>query len=533
VRIVIIHCSLESSIIPLATMARTVENPFKERKVMWGQYLVLSVCCIFVLWIVSGVFQEPTPKKGGLNIRFTQPREQNYEYQGPTDDEEDLEQPETAAREDITDAPEEEEDPDPSDAADEEGEAEDEDETFPELTLEEFPGWLHSYYEKLTFPKHPDFASKMTKQILEKSITMGCDNMVANMRPEGNFNYQYDFVKKVLDDDDMAVRQAGALWGLSMCWQYQPSNRAWQEAVEKGIHFYSSHMADGDGFRYIAYPDAEDSEAGANALFGLALIEYLRTIQDNKSVVDVDDGLVKDAQNLLSSVIGFLKYLQMSDLHFSQGFRIEMKRKRNYSSPYYDGEAMLCFIKAARYIDGYSESLVPIIERAAPVMAKAYTVDEWSQGEHDSDQTKGFYQWSSMLFTEYYEARYNNYELFGDYVIMLGHWIIHTHEILDRPKNTGYAHEGIISAYTIAKARNHPDALQDFAYTIDKGLYRLTQWQVGGPLAHENSFLESNPTEEKIAVGGIMNGRADPSIRIDTTQHQMHSLMLAATLVYN
>ena len=500
---------------------------------MWVQYATLSICLIFVLWIVSGVFQEPAHKKGGLNIRFAEHREQNNQYAGPTDDEaEDFEQPDVG-----TVAPEDEQ-PDPSDAAeDNEGEGEDqdeEDETFPQLTQEEYPAWLNDYYKKLAFPSHPDFEPKLTTRILEQSMTMGCDNMVANMRPEGNFNYQYDFVKKVLDDDDMAVRQAGALWGLSMCWQYQPTNKAWQEAVETGIHFYSSHMADddGDGFRYIAYPDDEDSESGANALFGLALIEYLRTVQDNKDSVTADDGQVTEAQDLLSSVIEFLKHMQMDDLHFSQGYRIDKKRKRKYSSPYYDGETMLCFIKAAKYIDGYSHDLVPIIEEAAPVMAKAYTVDEWSEGEHDSDETKGFYQWSSMLFTEYYEARYRDYELFGDYVIMLGHWIIHTHEILGRQKNTGYAYEGIISAYTIAKDRNHKEALTDFAYTIDRGLYRLTQWQVGGPLAQENSFLEKNPTDERIAVGGIMNGRTDPTIRIDTTQHQMHSVMLAAALVY-
>ncbi|KAL3906413.1 MAG: hypothetical protein SGILL_009282, partial [Bacillariaceae sp.] len=181
-------------------MARNVENPFKERKVLWVQYVILSICLIFVLWIVSGVFQEPAHKKGGLNIRFSEKREQTYQYEGPTDDEEDFEQPEVG-----TLAPEDEE-PDPSDAGDD-GEAEEdpdeEDETFPQLTQDEYPAWLNDYYKKLSFPSHPDFEPKLTKRILEDSMTMGCNNMVANMRPEGNFNYQYDFVKKVLDDDDM------------------------------------------------------------------------------------------------------------------------------------------------------------------------------------------------------------------------------------------------------------------------------------------------------------------------------------------
>jgi hypothetical protein len=189
--------------------------------------------------------------------------------------------------------------------------------------------------------------------------------------------------------------------------------------------------------------------------------------------------------------------MQLEDHHFSHGYRIDQKRKRNYSSPYY-GECMLCFIKAAKYLPGYND-LIPLIEQAAPIMAKKYTIDAWAE-EPDSDETKGFYQWSSMVFTEYYDARYKDYELFGDYVIVLGRWIIHTHVILDRRKNTGYAYEGIISAYTVAQARDHKTALTDFAYTIDKGLYSLTQWQVNGPLAHLNPFLIKHPTDDRIAI---------------------------------
>jgi hypothetical protein len=496
-------------------MARSVENPFKDdRRAMWVHYLIVSLSCLTVLWIVSSVLQAPTPRKE-MNIRWTERPPPKFEYQGPTDDEE-------------TEAPEQD---------NQENGEEQEEVIFPDdMTLSEYPDWLHQYYRSLTFDPHPDILQTrhLTKDILEKSLSMGCDNMVSNLRPQGNFNYQYDFVKKELDDEDMAVRQAGALWGLAMCWQHHPDNHMWRVAVEKGIDFYASHMAEGDGFRYIHYPDATESESGANALLGLALIEYLRTIQDNHSGQDqvvVDATRVQATQELLQSVIGFLKYMQLDDQHFSQGYRIDQKRKRHYSSPYYDGESMLCFIKAAKYIQGYDD-LIPIIEEAAPIMAKRYTVDAWAQ-EHDSDETKGFYQWSSMVFTEYYQARYKDFELFGDYVMVLGHWIIHTHEILDRPKNTGYAYEGIISAYTVAKDREHTTALEDFTYTIDKGLYRLTQWQVAGPLANLNPFLLQHPTDEKIAIGGIMNGRTDSTLRIDTTQHQMHSLMLASSLVYN
>merc|ERR1711865_761500 len=86
---------------------------------------------------------------------------------------------------------------------------------------------------------------------------------------------------------------------------------------------------------------------------------------------------------------------------------------------------------------------------------------------------------------------------YGDYVLVAAHWIIHTHRILFRKRNTGYAFEGIISAYKVAKMRYHKDALNDLSYTIDHGLYNLGRWQVNGPLSKTNEYLVDHPTQEK------------------------------------
>lgn len=64
-------------------------------------------------------------------------------------------------------------------------------------------------------------------------------------------------------------------------------------------------------------------------------------------------------------------------------------------------------------------------------------------------------------------------------------------------------------------------------------LFTLSRWQVGGPLAHTNKFLKKHPTNEKIAIGGIMNAKNKAPLRIDTTQHQMHALMMAKQLLFS
>ena len=60
---------------------------------------------------------------------------------------------------------------------------------------------------------------------------------------------------------------------------------------------------------------------------------------------------------------------------------------------------------------------------------------------------------------------------------------------------------------------------------IEKGLERLTSWQVGSPIANE--YISKFPTDDPLAIGGIQNSRSEPLLRIDVAQHQMHAVMLA------
>ncbi len=398
----------------------------------------------------------------------------------------------------------------------------------------DFPRWLHGYFRKLKWPSLGVSNQRiLTREILIESLHLGCTNLVENQNAAGNFNYQYNFVKRELDLDDSDVRQAGALWGISLCYQYDPSNHQYKAAVEKGIRFFNTHAVPGpnDGTIMVRYPDnsAAESSTGTNALFGLGMLEYLRSVKESDP--DYDEEFVHQVRASFEGIVKHLKYMQLPNKHFSQNYRFDSGEKSQNFSPYYDGETMLCLVKAAKYLDGFTD-LIPMIEETAPVLAKAYSVDAWTSDRHDSDKTKGFYQWSSMFLTEYYQSGWSNAQLVSDFVMVLGHWIIHTHNVLNRMKNTGYAFEGIISAYEIAKGRNDKAAMRNFESAIDKGLYKLCTWQVGGPLARENKFLVSHPSLEKIAIGGIMGAQNDANLRIDTTQHQMHALIMALASVY-
>jgi hypothetical protein len=395
------------------------------------------------------------------------------------------------------------------------------------LPVEEFPIWLRNSLNSLSW-EAPERQRKLDRELLEQSLDLGRQFLVNNQTSAGNFNYEYDFIKRQPSPDDSQVRQAGALWGLALINQYQ-EDPATRMALDKGLDYFFKHTRQGPvpGSLLIAYPEDTECRTGTVALVALAIIEYLHS--EKTGSIQIDAHRKKALSQQLSGYLIFLKYLHLEDRHFSASYSLQTEVRSPRSSPYFDGETLLCLIKAARYL-GYTE-FIPVIEDSALVMAKRYTIDAW-QEELDSPLTKGFYQWGSMAFWEYQDAGWENSELLGDSILVLAWWMINTHQTLSRNRNTAYAYEGIIHAYRLARSRNMPMASRVLANTIDTGIYKLTGWQVNGPLEAQNPYLLQHPTNDPLAIGGVMNHVAEAPLRIDVTQHQMHAVILALNNVY-
>jgi UDP-N-acetylmuramoyl-tripeptide--D-alanyl-D-alanine ligase len=402
------------------------------------------------------------------------------------------------------------------------------------VPLDQFPDWLRRYRQTRRWATH-DQPRRLTREVLLDSLRLGRRFLVNNQKPAGNFNYQYDFVLKELDPGDSQVRQAGALWGVALIHQFEPDAKT-RAALDKGLRFFFAHTQPGaaKGSLLIAYPGDRTCDTGTVALVALAIIEYLRertpfvrAEQDGKA--KLADGYRATLNEKLDGYLAHLVSMRLPSKHFSQACSLPRRRKLQNYSPYFDGEAMLCLTKAAKYL-GRTE-LVPLIEDSAMTLARDYTAQQWRTNP-DSAQTKGFFQWSCMAFWEYQDAGWENAGAFSDYVVGLAWWMIHTHGMLARARNTAYAYEGIIQAYRVAEAQRDAAALGELAATIDSGLSRLTSWQVGGPLQSRNGFLRHHPTTDPLAIGGIMNHRRGAPLRIDVTQHQMHAVILALKHVY-
>jgi len=358
--------------------------------------------------------------------------------------------------------------------------------------------------------------------ILDSSLDNGIDFLIANQKSEGNFNYEYDFINQKQSNNDNEVRQAGALWSIGFLYRERPSKNLLETFV-KGFDFFKEHtISTHNETQWIMYPsESSYGRTGTIALVCLSLIDFLRS--DELS----NDSLRSELHLHLDRYMNFLLSLRMQNGLFHQNYYHQNGSGFGDSSPYFDGETLLAMCKAYNYMD--RTDLKPMIIETAEQCHKNYII-EALQRDADSSTTKGFFQWGIMSYYEMLQTEWKGLDQYPEIIIDLADWMIDVHKTLDRTRNTAYAYEGIIHAYGTAQQVGDGFHELKFKQVIDEGLYKLTSWQVGGPIPNE--YLQNNPTTDPIALGGIMNHKEEPYLRIDVTQHQMHAVILALNHVY-
>jgi hypothetical protein len=319
------------------------------------------------------------------------------------------------------------------------------------------------------------------------------------------------------------VRQAGALWGIALLYRDDPTPQT-KEAVLKGLEFFQSHSLENEtGNMYVVYPHDNRGSTGTMALLVLTLTELLQT--------DLPPDEREMYKNQLDQYLGFLLSLRMENGQFFSKFDIQTGKGSGDPSPYFDGESLLAMINALKYA-GHAELKETILSSAEAMYQK--NEEEARKADPDSSVTKGFYQWGSMAFYEIFTTGWSGVDEYASRTVDMAYWMIDTHGILQRRKNTAYAFEGLISAWELARLTENQPAMEKIGKAIDSGLYTLTTWQVGNNI--ENVFLRryeiKNPQKDPLAHGGIMNERNGTTLRIDVTQHQMHAVLLARSFLY-
>jgi len=371
--------------------------------------------------------------------------------------------------------------------------------------------------------QHGACSKRFSKDALDTSLTLGTKFLVANQRPLGNFNYEYDWKTKKLNPDDSQVRQAGALWGLSLLY-HNSRDPAFVTPILKGMEFFAKNsLTSPAGGKYIVYPGDRQGSLGTVALVALAHVDFLRSAPPIPP--EVRARLMGDAAGYLKQILA----ARRPDGLFSQSYTHEDGRPKGGPSSYYDGESLLALIKTAKYLPKVSplgDDLKAEVVRLGTAGHEANVVKALEKAR-DSDVTKGYYQWSSMSFYELATSGWPDTERFGGYLLDLADWMIDVHKTLYRTRNTGYAYEGIVSAFAWAQQRGDRRAGK-YLCTIERGLEKLTGWQVGHPFAEALKDGAADP----LALGGVQNEAGAAPLRIDVAQHQMHAVILARRHVF-
>jgi hypothetical protein len=381
---------------------------------------------------------------------------------------------------------------------------------------EYFDEAVQKYLKKAKWASHDK--QLIDPKVLETSLDEARVFLIANQKPEGNFNYDYDWVLKKTDEKDNQVRQAGALWGLALLYQRSPSSDL-KNGIEKGFDYFFRISVPGPekGSLAIAYENYDYTSVGTVALLGLAIIDYLRSnppiSEDDRTKIEMKlDGYLK-----------FLVAMQNDNGHFYSKFILESKEKIEKPVPFYDGEGLLCLVKAAKYMN--NTELIPVIQKLLPALTCDY-VNPVLAGVLKSDETKEFYQWGSMAWGETRDTGWVDPKQMDSVMLVLAYWQIHVRDILEVRANTGYAIEGLVPAYEAAKELKNKNAAKDIRWTVNEMIKNLLRYQVEGPLAPEGLVSAQNTEADSLAKGGFINAAGETKLRIDVTQHMAHAILM-------
>ena len=160
-------------------------------------------------------------------------------------------------------------------------------------------------------------------------IALGTKFLSDHQRKAGNFDYEYDWSTGINVDDDMEVRQAGALWGMTLIFHDMMDAaetegilqsggndvlKATASHVKRGIAFFQSNskvLKRKDGtqiMRYITYPGATKHSTGTQALVCLALVDFLRALGSSSEAqaAGVTELELEEYRTLLNELLPFL-----------------------------------------------------------------------------------------------------------------------------------------------------------------------------------------------------------------------------------
>lgn len=391
---------------------------------------------------------------------------------------------------------------------------------------------LHALASEATWRREGDAMPPLTRKVLVDAVEAMRVFVLNHQKPEGNFVYAVDIRDgHPVTGSDNQVRQAGAVWALTMLCAARPTEATRRAAIRGLDFFFRRSRPLSTGTVAPTYPlegqhgGAVDDRIKSNmvAVLSIALMDFIRS--QRRDMTEAGIGLFR---NWLDKYIEHLQAMELGGGGWSQFFSLGAQQPEPESNGFVDGECLLAYCLAARYCD--RKDLIPRIEDFAPRLAEKYLVTV-REKDPDSDRTRGFSQWGAMAFAEYFEAGWKDADLMGDACLALAWWLLDVHDVEHRVFNMAWAVEGLLAAYRVAKARGDAAAMERIDKAVRRILKRVLTYEVGGPFKDYNAYLRDLPSNPS-TYGGVLMMPDHKVVRIDSVQHQLHACLMALDLLF-
>jgi hypothetical protein len=383
---------------------------------------------------------------------------------------------------------------------------------------------------------------------LDSGLQLGSQFLARSQQPEGNFRYEFDWLSQKESLQDNAVRQAGTLWALTLM-QLDDPKLSLMPAIRKGLAYFEKNSVKfPSGARLMVYPGMKKQKLGAVALVTLAHIEVLR----RPEALDTDE-----KARIEESLGGYLKGIvdARDDKGNFHGFYDSGTGKSfGPNSGYYDGECLLALAKAAKYLGhddlwpsikvsaeagwrANAERGVTLAEgRAKAKFASKFALVQKKMDDAAKKSMAGYYQWSHLAWYELMGTADADYKVYASRMLRYTDAIVKMHRPGDRSDhNFGQLMEGVIPAFITAVQQGDQEKEQRFGCAIRAVMQNGHSLQVGHEKA--NGLIEPLSKEDAAKVGderaegGVQFTKSSPALRIDTTQHHLHALLMARRLL--
>lgn len=341
-------------------------------------------------------------------------------------------------------------------------------------------------------------------EVVKKTINEGVQWLIQSQEENGHFAYEYLPFEDEYRNDDNIVRQTGALFILAeIARRDKTQNAETNRAIEKAIGYFKSlsplHEFEGTEVRCITKTESSKvCKLGATSLALTALLGYVEKYPTKAS----------EYEDLIEGYVSFIMEAKKEDTGFRDQYTIGSGFKGEAESSFSNGEALLALVRYYQYepegdvktmIDETFEYLEPQTYDTALylwIMAALKDMQVLWPSTAYTEYTKGFTQWR------------------------LGE--------LKNARNTLHnycaANEGLASAYSVLEKSSTAPELSLLRKEIDfwNAKNRGHQIQTDDTfmlLPQEGTLAFTQISDMEQSRGGFLTGYAEPTQRIDFTQH--------------